>query len=91
MTYLYHDHREGENVRFLARWMLLQDLWRSPSRGIAMPRGTLQCIQALSDLCLAKVCDACATSVVDEDVWLVRRQYGNEMRVRKPRTPLRSP
>ena len=30
-TYLYHDHSEGENIRFLAVWPVLQDLWRSPS------------------------------------------------------------
>jgi len=43
-----------------------------------MPRGTLYGIQTLGDHGLAKVRDACTTGVVDEDVWLAKRHYGNE-------------
>ena len=78
MTYLDHDHREGENVRFLARWLPAQDLWRNPSRGAAMPRGALHGIRALSNHCLGKVRDARMTGVVDKDVWLAGCQYGGE-------------
>jgi len=91
MTYLDHDHREGENIGFFARWLPAQDFWRSPPRGVAVPRGTLHGIHILSNHRLAKVCDACVTDVVDEDVWLARRQRGKETRFRIPRTPLRSP
>jgi hypothetical protein len=35
-TYLNHDHRESENIRFLAMCPLVQDLWRSPPRSVTV-------------------------------------------------------
>ena len=67
-TYLDHDHRKGEDVRFLARWLPVQDLWRGPPRGVAMPRGALHGIRVLGDLGLAKVRDARMPGVVDKNV-----------------------
>ena len=42
ITYLDHEHRKGENIRFFAMWPFVQDLWRSPSRGVnVLTRDTL--------------------------------------------------
>jgi hypothetical protein len=65
-TYLDHDHRERENVRFLAICPLLdKDLWSSPSRGVTSK---------------AKIRDACTAGVIHKNVWLVGYQYDGEMR-----------
>jgi hypothetical protein len=70
-TYLDHDHRKRENIRFFAVCASIQDLWRSPSRGMAVlkraaPRG----IQALSDRGEAKIRDACVAEVVYKNIVL---------------------
>jgi len=52
MTYLDHDHCEREDVRFLAAWLLVQNLWRGPSRGVTiLTLGAPYGIQVESDLC----------------------------------------
>jgi len=76
VTRLNHDHREGEDVGFLAICSLVQDLWRSPSRGMTIltleaPYG----IQAQSDLCEAEVGDACMTRVIHKDIRLVMSMW----------------
>jgi len=72
MTYLDHDHRERENVRFLAIFPPLQDLWRSPSWGVAVTtRSARFRIQISSDRSEAKIRDACTTRVIHKDVGLV--------------------
>jgi len=67
--YLDRDHRERENVRFLAKFLPIQYFWRSPSRaGATLERGTPDRIQVLSNRGEAKACDACVTEVVHKDV-----------------------
>jgi len=59
------------------------DLWRSPSRGVAMLMcGTLHGIRVLSERGKAKIGDACMTRVVHQDVRLAERQRSSEMRFR---------
>ena len=83
MTYLDHDHRERENIRFLGTWPFIQDLWRSPPRGVPMVmRSTSYGIQVLSDCSEAKIHNARVTGVVHKDVWLVGYQYCGEMRLK---------
>ena len=41
MTYLNHDHRERENVRFLAISPILKSLWRSQALGSDILSGIL--------------------------------------------------
>ena len=71
-TYLDHDHRERENVCFLAVCSLLgQDFWRSPSRGIALIfRGGPHRIQVLSHRRETEICDPCMAGVIHQDIWL---------------------
>ena len=72
VTYLDHDHRERENVGFLAAWPLVQDLWRSPSRGVTiLTRCTPYGIQVQSHLGEAEIRDACMTRVIHEDICLI--------------------
>jgi len=79
VTCLDHDHRERENVRFLAIRPLLQDLRRSPPRGVAvMTRRARYGIHILSDCSEAEIRDACMTGVVHKDVRLVECQHGIE-------------
>ena len=69
MTYLDHDHRKRENIRFFAvRPLLVQDLWRSPSCGETLiARATPYEIEVLSDQSKPKICDPCMASGVDKD------------------------
>ena len=79
--YLNHDHRERENVRFLAICPTLQDLWCSPPRSVAtLTRGTLDRIQVLSDCSEAEIRNACIAGVVHQDVWLISYQYRGKAR-----------
>jgi len=84
VPYFDHDHREGENIRFLATgYHFLQDLWRRPSQSVAtLMRGELHGTRILSDGGEAKIRDAHTTGVIDKDVWLARCKYDIEMRVR---------
>jgi len=69
MTYLNHDHRERENVRFLAICPFIQEFWRSPSHGVAvLSWGASDGIQVLSDFGKAEVRDAGFAGAVHEDV-----------------------
>ena len=87
-----HDHCEREDVRLLAVCPLIQDLWRSPSRGVTtMTRNALLRVQVLSDRRETKIHDARGTGAVYKNVRLVECQYGSEMRSKSLRTPLRSP
>jgi len=74
VTYFDHDHRERENVGFLAVCpLLLQDLWRHPPWGVVtLKRGALDRIQVLSDHSEAEIHNARMTRVVHKDVCLAR-------------------
>jgi len=92
VTDLNRDHRERENVRFLAVWPLVQDLWRSPPWGEAALRPSVpDGIDTLSERSEAKVRDACTTGVVHKDVWLAGVSMVGKRRSKQPRTPLRFP
>ena len=92
VTYLDHDHCEGKNVRFLAIWPPLQDLWCCPSHGAAMMRrGGPHRIRVFSNRGEPKVRDARTTAVVHEDVWLAGCQCGGEMRFTTLTYPLEVP
>ena len=84
MTYFDHDHRKGENIRFLAAChFLLQDLRSSPARGMPILMGGAQYrIQVLSDLGETKIRDAYTTGAVYKDVLLARCEYSGEMKSR---------
>ena len=89
MTYLDHDHRESENTRFLAMWPLVQDLWRSPSRGvIGLIWGPPDGFRILSNRSETKICDSCMARLVHKDVWLPGYQYGDTTSSRKTAYPL---
>jgi len=87
-TYLDHDHRERENIRFFAVCPLLgQDLRRSPSRGVPLIiRRTSHRIQILRDRGEAKVRDPRAAGGIHKDIGLGSCQYGVKW-VRKNRLP----
>jgi len=70
MTYFDHDHRERENIRFLAMFPSLQDLWSSPSRGVAVTGSARNGVQISSDGGEAKIRDSRMTRVIHEDIWL---------------------
>jgi len=80
VTRLDHDHREGENIRFLAKRPILpQDLWRGPSCGIAMAfRGALYGVQVLGDRGETEIRDSRMASGIHEDVWLDTCQNGGK-------------
>ena len=79
-SYLDHDHRERENVCFLAVCSLLgQDLWGSPSRGMALVSGSVpHRIQALSDCRETEIRDPRMAGVIHEDVWLGTCESGRK-------------
>ena len=80
VTYLDHDHRERENIRlFTIRPYIIQDLGRSPSRGMALiARGTLYGIRVLGDRSETKICDPCMAGGIHKDIWLDTYQYGGK-------------
>jgi hypothetical protein len=81
--YLDHDHREGENVRFLAVCPLAQDLWCSPPCSVAMlTRGALYGVQVPSDRSEAKIRQARVTGIIHKDIWLGMCQCRGETRLR---------
>ena len=92
VTYLNHDHSKSENIRFFAIRPLVQDLWRSPPRGISMStRGAPHGIQVASDRSEAKIRQTCMTGVVHKDVLLDMYQYGGEARHGTTTYPLEVP
>jgi len=72
MTYLNHDHRKRENIRFSAVCShLIQNLWRSPSRGlILIVRGASYGIQVLGDHGKAEIRDPRMARGIHKDIWL---------------------
>jgi hypothetical protein len=83
VTHLDHDHRERENVRFLAIYPIVQDLWGSPSRGMVMVTRDAQLgIYACGDRSETKIRDPCMAVGIHKDIWLDTRQYGGETSVR---------
>ena len=77
MAYLDHDHREGEDVRFLAIFPLDQHLWRGPSHGQAvLARNTLYGVRVFGNLREAKIRDPYVARVFHKDVKLVGCRYG---------------
>jgi hypothetical protein len=79
--YLDRDHRESENVRFFAvRPLFVQDLWRSPSRGMTLLfRSTSHGIQALSGSSKAEIRDPRVVVGIHKDIWLYMCQYGDNL------------
>ena len=78
-SYLDHDHRERENVCFLAVCSLpVQDLWGSPSRGIALVFGSsLHRIRVLS--CReTEIHDPCVAGIIHKDIWLGTCESGRK-------------
>ena len=92
VAYLDHDHRERENIRFLAIFPLVKNLWRGPSQGEAMlVRSAPYGIQVMSDLGEAEIRDAYMTGVFYKDVRLAGCQCSVKQDSERARTPLRSP
>jgi hypothetical protein len=79
--YLNRDHRESEDVRFLAvRPLFVQDLWRSPSCGMTLLfRSTSHGIQVLSGSSKAEIRDPRVVVGIHKDIWLYTCQYGNNL------------
>ena len=79
LTYLDHDHRERENVRFFAICLLVQDLWRCPSHAMTMIiRITSHGVEVLGDPSETKIRDPRMVGGIHEDVWLDISQYSGE-------------
>ena len=79
MTYLDHDHRKGENVRFLAVFPITPNLGRGPLQlhtEAVLKRRVLHGIQVFGDLCKAEIRDPNVTGVLHQDVELVGCQCG---------------
>ena len=74
VSYLDHDHRERENIRFLAVGsLLLQYLWCGPSRSMTLIiRGASDGIQVLSDRSKAEIRDPRMVGVIHENIRLLR-------------------
>ena len=79
VSHFDHDHRERENVCFLAICSLpVQDLWRSKSNGVAQ-RDARYGILELTDRPETKICDSCVTGAIHQDVWLDTCQFGRKI------------
>ena len=70
VRYLDHDHRQRENIRFFAICpLLVQNLWRSVSRGVtSIIHSALYGIQVLSDCSKTKIGDSCTIRGIYKDV-----------------------
>jgi hypothetical protein len=80
MTYLYHDHGEGENVCLLTMDPFLQDLWGRPPWGVTLvTRGAPYGVQVLCDHSEAEIREAGVAGTVHENVILVGCRYGCEV------------
>ena len=79
MTYVGHDHREGESICFAACSLLIQDLWNGPSHSV---------IRILNDRCLVGIRDPCTAGDIHKDFWLVLCQYSGETELRIIAYPL---
>ena len=69
VTYLDHDHSEGENVRLFAIWPFIQYLWCNPSQGGTVLRqgGRLR-IHVCVNRSKTKIRDPRMTGSIDTDV-----------------------
>ena len=92
-THLDHDHRERENVGFLAIISSLHPhLRRDPPHGEAiLNRSAPYGVQVFGDLGEAKVRNQYVTGIFHEDVDLVGCQCGMKQDAEQLRTPFRSP
>jgi hypothetical protein len=83
VTYLDHDHRESENVAFLAtRPARLRPLVQPIARCDRVePRHSLYRIQVTNDRGEAKICESGMAGAIHKDIWLDRCQYGGETKV----------
>jgi hypothetical protein len=82
VKYLNHDHREGENIRFLTICPLTQDFWRSPPCSVTvLTRSALYGIHFSSDRSEAKIRQARATGIIHKDIWLGMRQCRGETKL----------
>ena len=92
VTYLDHDHREGENICLLAvRPLLVQNLWRSPSCGKnPLTRAASYGIYVLSDCSKTEIRNPWVAVGVCEDIWLDVCQCDGKLGLEQSRTPLRS-
>ena len=74
-THFDHDHRERENIRFLAIFPLVPDLRRGPLKvKVILKRDTPLVVQVPGDHREAKIRDARFTGIFDQDVSLVECQ-----------------
>ena len=91
VMYLDHDHREGENIRLLAVFLLDQHLWRRPLHGAAiLIRSAPYGIWAPGDLRETKIRDVYVAGIFHKDIRLVGCQCAVKQDSRQLRTPLRS-
>lgn len=75
MTYLYHNHRERENVSLFTGYPIpVQDLGCSPPCCLTIRHGGLICDFLIASE--AKICDACTTGIVNQDVRLQNYDQG---------------
>ena len=89
MTHLDHDHRKGENIRFLAMFPpTIQDFWC----GVDPVVRAASCkVPVLSNRGKAYVRDPCVTVEINEDIGLRRRQKDDQVGLEQLPTPLRLP
>jgi len=89
VTDLDHDHREREDVRFLAKCPLVgQDLRRNPPCTVpVLVWSAPHRVQVLSDDGETTICNHCMTGGVHEDVRLVGYQYASGKTVKNYRVP----
>ena len=67
--HLHHNHREGENVPFLARSPFpTQELWCGPPRSVAGRRDSLKRDFLIPGV--AEIRDACATITINQNIGL---------------------
>ena len=78
VSYFDHDHRERENVCFLAVCSLpVKYLWRSKSNGVV--QRTARCgIPEFTDRRETEICDSCVTGTIHQDIWLDTCQFGRK-------------
>ena len=92
VTHLNHNHRERENVRFIAIFPLVPNLRRDPPhREAILNRSTPHRMRVFGDLRETKVRDAYVTRVFHKDVGLVRCKWDMKQDRKRLRTPFRSP
>ena len=85
-TYLDHDHRERENIRFLAGIPSFYDFWCGPSRSVTpLVRRVSYGMRVLSDNSDAKIRQPCMRGTfnnVHKNIHLVGRKWSCETKFR---------